>query len=157
MKAHMTSLEVKVPPPAVAAVVALTMWGISLAAPLLKMPTALRLVAATVILVLGVFFSASGVLSFRRAGTTLNPTKPGAASSLVSSGMYRFTRNPMYVGLTLVLVAWAVFLSSGWALLGPVAFILYIGRFQIAPEERVLSSLFGSEYVAYKSKVRRWL
>ena len=157
MKVHMTSLEAKIPPPAVAAVVAVAMWGISLVTPLLQMPTAFRLAVATAILVLGVVFSAAGILSFRRAETTLNPMKPEAASSLVSSGIYRLTRNPMYVGLSLVLVAWAVFLSSAWALLGPAAFMLYIGRFQIAPEERALSSLFGSEYAAYKSRVRRWL
>ena len=63
----------------------------------------------------------------------------------------------MYVGLSCVLVAWAVFLSSGWALLGPVAFVLYISRFQIAPEERALVKLFGSEYANYQAKVRRWL
>ena len=157
MKARMKSLEVKVPPPAVAAIATIAMWGISLAVPLLQIPTALRLAAATAILLAGLVFSAAGVLSFRRARTTINPTKPEAASSLVSSGIYRVTRNPMYVGLSLVLVAWAVFLSSAWALLGPVAFMLYIGRFQIEPEERALSSLFGSEYAAYQAKVRRWL
>lgn len=153
----MASLDVKIPPPAVAAAVAIAMWGVSLVTPLLHAPAVLRWMAAAAVLALGVFFSAAGVLSFRRAGTTINPTKPGAASTLVSSGIYRFTRNPMYVGLALVLVAWAVFLSSGWSLVGPVAFMLYIGRFQIAPEERVLASLFGSEYAEYRSKVRRWL
>ena len=63
----------------------------------------------------------------------------------------------MYVGLLFILVSWAVFLSSAWALLGPLAFYLYIARFQIAPEERVLSELFGDEYLAYKARVRRWL
>jgi len=63
----------------------------------------------------------------------------------------------MYVGLLCVLVAWAVFLSSAWALLGPVAFVLYITRFQIEPEERALAKLFASEYTDYQAKVRRWL
>ena len=63
----------------------------------------------------------------------------------------------MYLGLSFLLVAWAVFLSSAWALLGPVAFVLYIGRFQIAPEEGALAKLFGSEYADYQAKVRRWL
>ena len=76
---------------------------------------------------------------------------------MVSTGIYRVTRNPMYLGLSLVLVAWAVFLSSAWALLGVAAFVLYMDRLQIAPEERALSKLFGSEYTAYRAKVRRWL
>jgi protein-S-isoprenylcysteine O-methyltransferase Ste14 len=83
--------------------------------------------------------------------------KPASASSLVSSGVYRITRNPMYVGVLLVLVAWATFLAAPLALPGPLAFVLYIGRFQIAPEEAVLGKLFGAEYAEYKAKVRRWL
>ena len=83
--------------------------------------------------------------------------KPQTTSSLVCSGIYRVTRNPMYLGLVFVLVAWAVFLSSAWALLGPMAFALYMNRFQIAPEERVLSSMFGASYSDYLSRVRRWL
>jgi protein-S-isoprenylcysteine O-methyltransferase Ste14 len=83
--------------------------------------------------------------------------KPEATSSLVTSGVYRFTRNPMYVGLALVLLAWAVFLSSAWTMLGPLTFILYMTRFQIMPEEKVLSGMFGAAYSAYQAKVRRWL
>lgn len=63
----------------------------------------------------------------------------------------------MYLGLLFILIAWAVFLSSAWALIGPLAFVLYMNRFQIAPEERALSAMFGISYSAYKSRVRRWL
>ena len=77
--------------------------------------------------------------------------------TLVTTGIYRFTRNPMYVGLFFVLLAWAVFLSSAWALVGPVAFMQYINRFQIVPEERVLATMFGATYAEYKARVRRWL
>jgi len=73
------------------------------------------------------------------------------------AGIYRFTRNPMYVGLALVLLGWAALLSSPWALLGPLVFVLYINRFQIAPEERVLSAKFGAAYTEYIARVRRWL
>jgi protein-S-isoprenylcysteine O-methyltransferase Ste14 len=153
----MSSLEAKIPPPAVATALALAMWGASRLAPLLQVPSALRIVAAGAIMLVGIGFSAAGVLAFRRAQTTLNPTTPDKASSLVNSGVYRITRNPMYVGLSFVLLAWAVFLSSAWALLGPVAFVLYIGRFQIAPEERALAKLFGKEYTDYQARVHRWL
>ncbi len=83
--------------------------------------------------------------------------KPEAASSLVVTGIYKVTRNPMYVGLSFLLLAWAVFLWSAWALLGPLVFLAYIFRFQIAPEERALATLFGADYSAYKARVRRWL
>jgi protein-S-isoprenylcysteine O-methyltransferase Ste14 len=83
--------------------------------------------------------------------------KPEIASSLVTSGAYRFTRNPMYLGLCLLLVAWALFLSSLLAFVGPLLFILYMNRFQIAPEETALSTIFGEEFANYKAKVRRWI
>ena len=153
----MKSLEATIPPPALAAAIAGAMWATSRLAPLIQIPGALRLGTAAAVLLVGIGFSVGGVLAFRRARTTLNPTKPEQASSLVRSGVYRVTRNPMYVGLLCVLVAWAVFLSSAWALLGPLIFVLYIGRFQIAPEERALTRLFGREYADYRARVRRWL
>jgi protein-S-isoprenylcysteine O-methyltransferase Ste14 len=133
------------------------MWGIAALAPLIAAPAFIRVVAAVIITLVGGAFSIAAIISFRLARTTINPMKPETTTSLVCSGIYRLTRNPMYVGLLFVLVAWAVFLSSAWALLGPLAFVLYINRFQIAPEERVLSAMFGTEYCAYKSTVRRWL
>lgn len=152
----MSALELKIPPPVVALLVALAMWGIAHLAPLDGGPS-LRAAVALVLVAVGVAFSISGAMAFRRAKTTKNPMRPQATSSLVVAGVYTLTRNPMYLGLSLVLVGWAVFLWSAWALLGPVVFVAYISRFQIAPEERVLASLFGSEYSAYKAKVRRWL
>ena len=153
----MQALELKIPPPVVALFVAVAMWGVSLGDVMLEEPAFVRLALALVLAAVGVAFSISGIVEFRRAKTTVNPTKPEAASSVVTSGVFRITRNPMYVGMVVILFAWAVFLSSFWAPFGPVAFILYIQRFQIAPEERVLSAMFGAEYAAYKARVRRWL
>ena len=101
--------------------------------------------------------SIAGMVAFRRAKTTVNPVKASLASSLVIRGVYRYTRNPMYVGLLLTLLAWAVFLANPLAVLWVVVYVLYITRFQIIPEERVLASLFGAEYEAYKGRVRRWI
>lgn len=151
------SIETKVPPPAVTAIAAIAMWGVSLIAPQVEMPAGVRLAACAAIAVVGLVFGAAGIVSFRRARTTIHPERPEKASSLVHSGIYRVTRNPMYLGLALVLVAWAVFLSSAWALFGPLAFMLYMNRFQIAAEERALSRLFGVEYASYQARVRRWL
>lgn len=153
----MQKLELKIPPPAVAVLIAAAMWGISLLAPLLEVAMFTRVATAITIALIGGGISLAGIISFRRAKTTINPMKPETTSSLVCSGIYRVTRNPMYLGLLFVLVAWAVFLSSPWALLGPVAFVLYINCFQIVPEERALSALFGTDYSAYQARVRRWL
>lgn len=151
------SLEAKVPPPLVALAGAALMWGISVLAPRMELSGGIRLAVCLAIATAALVFSVGGVVAFRRARTTVNPTTPEAASSLVSSGIFRVTRNPMYVGLLLLLAAWAVFLSSSWALLVLVAFVLYISRFQIAPEERALAKLFGVEYASYRARVRRWL
>ena len=153
----MHALELKIPPPLVALLIAAVMWGISLVTPSADVPAPIRVLAAIAIALAGLATAISGVVAFRRAKTTTSPLKPETTSSLVISGAYRFTRNPMYVGVALVLLAWAVFLSSIWTLLGPLAFILYITRFQIIPEERVLAGIFGPAYSAYQAKVRRWL
>lgn len=153
----MHALELKIPPPALALLTAGVMWGISRLAPLLELPAFIRVTAAAMIALAGGGFALAGVISIRRAATTINSMKPETTSSLVCSGIYRVTRNPMYLGLLFVLVAWAVFLSATWALLGPLAFVLYMNRFQIAAEERALSALFGSGYASYQSRVRRWL
>lgn len=151
------SLDAKVPPPAVAITAAIIMFAIARLTPHVAMPAGLRWLVALLLLAIGLAISVSGAMAFRKARTTLNPTRPEQASSLVNGGIFRVTRNPMYLGLLVVLVGWSVFLSSAWALLGVVGFVLYMNRFQIAPEEQALTRLFGSEYEAYKTRVRRWL
>jgi len=153
----MRALELKIPPPAAAVLVASAMWGISLYTPAFEMPASIRVAVAAIIALAGIGTGLAGVISFRRAETTIHPMKPESTTALVRSGIYAVSRNPMYVGLCFILVAWAVFLSSAWALLGPPAFVLYMNRFQITPEESVLSAKFGAGYAAYKASVPRWL
>jgi protein-S-isoprenylcysteine O-methyltransferase Ste14 len=97
------------------------------------------------------------MLSFWKVHTTVNPMKPSSTSSLVTSGIYHFTRNPMYLGLLFILIGWALYLANVLAFLFLPAFILYMNRFQIEPEERALTALFGQEFFEYASRVRRWL
>ena len=150
-------LELKIPPPVVALLAGLVMWVISLKTPTLALPLVLRLGVSAALAVVGIYFDVAGLTAFRRAKTTLNPMKPDRASAVVRSGVFRITRNPMYLGLVFVLLGWAVYLESPWSLLGPMAFVAYIGRFQIMPEEKALEGHFGADYTAYKSGVRRWL
>ncbi len=154
----MPSLETRIPPPLVLLVVAAAMWW--LAQPLGEMPfpRELRLGAATVLAVLGCVILVAGVAAFRRARTTVNPMRPHQASALVEHGIYRHTRNPMYLGDALLLLGWGVYLAAPLAALaGAAAFVLYIDRFQIAAEERALEAAFGADYAAYRTRVRRWL
>jgi protein-S-isoprenylcysteine O-methyltransferase Ste14 len=153
----LSALETRVPPPVVALVVVFLMWKGSVWLGVVSAAPAWRHAAVGLLAGLGVMCDLSGLWVFLRARTTVNPMKPAAASSLVTSGIYRWTRNPMYVGLALLLTAAAVYLWSPWALLGPVAFVAYINRFQIAPEERVMHERFGEAYAAYCQRVRRWV
>ena len=153
----MGSLELKVPPPAVALLFGLLMWLASSVVAPVAVPFAVRVGVAVVLAAVGLTFGSAGMISFLRAKTTMNPTKPNATSSLVTGGVFRFTRNPMYLSLLLYLLAWAAYLSNWLALLFVPAFVLYINELQIKPEERALSALFGAEYASYKARVRRWL
>jgi protein-S-isoprenylcysteine O-methyltransferase Ste14 len=153
----MPALENKIPPPLVATLFALFMWALAAVLPGVEVNDSLRLACTVGVLMLGAFCCLAGVLSFRRAKTTVNPLRPEMASALVHSGIYRLSRNPMHLGFALFLAAWAVFLAAPWALLGTLGFILYMNRWQITPEERALEALFGAEFARYKSKVRRWL
>jgi protein-S-isoprenylcysteine O-methyltransferase Ste14 len=94
-------------------------------------------------------------LLFRRHKTTAHPY--AEASSLVISGPYRFTRNPMYLGLLLTLIAWGLWLHSLSALLLAPLFVLVINRCNILPEERRLIDGFGEAYKAYQAQTRRWI
>jgi protein-S-isoprenylcysteine O-methyltransferase Ste14 len=153
----MHDLEVKIPPPIVAAIFAASMWLAARLLPVVTLPFAVHIALVSLSSVLGITFALLGMLAFRRAKTTINPVNPEEASIIVTSGIYRFTRNPMYVGLAAALVSFAVWSSVPWLLLGPVAFVLFITRFQIIPEERALSLKFGREYDQYRRRVRRWL
>lgn len=155
--AGMRALELKIPPPLVALLVAGAMWGISLFVSSLEVPASTRVVMAAALALAGGCVSLAGALAIRRAHTTVSAMKPETTSSLVCSGVYSVTRNPMYLGLLLVLIAWATLLSTAWAWSGPLAFVLYLNSFQILPEERVLYAMFGADYGAYTSRVRRWL
>jgi protein-S-isoprenylcysteine O-methyltransferase Ste14 len=99
--------------------------------------------------------TATSIERFRRARTTLLPMRP--ASTMVMTGPYRFTRNPMYLGLALLSLAFALFFNTWWIaiLLTPTVFLM--NRLVIAREEAYLRRRFGAEYEAYCRKVRRWI
>lgn len=153
----MPRLDLKIPPPLVALMLVVLMWLLSRLLPPVAASRELRFVLAGLVALAGLSFSVAGGQAFRRARTTVNPLRPENASSLITTGVYRVTRNPMYVGLMLVLLAWAILLASPLSLAGPVAFIAYIDRFQIQPEERILIEKFGPAYEAYRARVRRWI
>jgi len=112
---------------------------------------------AALLLIGALIIGLAAVYGFRRAKTTVNPLKPEASTALVTGGLYRWTRNPMYLAMLLLLLAWACIVSNWAALAILPLFVAYLNRFQIGPEERALQARFGAEFESYRRKVRRWL
>jgi len=153
----MRRLETRIPAPVVAMALAAAMCLLPGAAPVSGILGRIRLMAIDASTQLSALVVLAAFASFWRARTTINPLKPERARVLVTHGIYRFTRNPMYLSLLLLLVAYASHLWSWPALGGPVAFVAYVTRFQIVPEERILAAKFGDEFAAYRRRVRRWI
>lgn len=146
-------MENRIPPPILTLVLAMAMWPLAAEAP----SPLWRTVTAIGIFLLAAFFGLPALRAFRGAGTTIDPVRIDRASALVTGGIYRVTRNPMYVSLTLMLCSWALWLGGSWVWTGPVFLALWLDRFQIRPEERVMSARFGDAYLRYRGEVRRWL
>ena len=150
-------LELKIPPLLVLLVFAAAMLGLSYALPGLSLPLIGGSAGALALAFVGAFVAGAGVVAFRQQHTTVNPLTPGASSSVVSSGVYRFSRNPMYLGFLLALAGWAIYLSNIAAALLLPAFVAYMSQYQIKPEERALLAKFGPQFAQYMSHVRRWI
>ncbi len=150
-------LELKIPPMIVLIFAGFLMWLIARATPQFLVLYPGRGVLTAILGIIGVGVVYAGLREFKKASTTVHPQHPGEASTVVTSGIYRFTRNPMYLGMLLWLLAWLAYLANVAAVIVPVAFVLYIARYQISPEERILTQKFGAPYEAYLRSVRRWI
>jgi protein-S-isoprenylcysteine O-methyltransferase Ste14 len=144
----MNALENRIPPPLVALIMAVLMLAAARVTPAMPISDTMRIAVAVVVAMLGGISAVLGFRAFGRAKTTVDPVKIQEASALVTTGIYRYTRNPMYLGLTLLLLGWGIYLSAPWAMLGPAAFMFFITRFQIIPEERILEAKFGTAFTA---------
>jgi len=153
----MGSLELRIPPLLVVATAAVLMWFVAHWFSPAYVDIYATSIVAGALAVLGIALAAAGVIEFRRAQTTTNPMDPSSTSTLVTQGVYRLTRNPMYLGFVIVLLGWGVFLSNAATLVVVAGFIFYLTRFQIVPEERALERVFGADFRAYRRAVRRWL
>ena len=156
-KRVMRQLELKIPPLALCAIVALAIVTIGDLAPIANAPFPGHRGVAVALLLVGIAVAAAAVVQFRLVKTTVNPMLPNRASSIVASGVFSLSRNPMYVGMALALLGLSAWRSTlpGYALV-PL-FCLYMTEFQIKPEERALLARFGEEFASYVAKVRRWL
>ena len=149
-------MHLKLPPVVVCLLAAVVMFGLDRFLPFGDFDFTGRIYFRYLFLILGGAIEVVAVIQFIRKKTTVNPTKPETVSKLVINGLYRFTRNPMYLGLLLVLLAWGVYLGNAFNTLIAAGSVSYMNRFQIQPEEEALAKTFGSEYATYLKNVRRW-
>jgi protein-S-isoprenylcysteine O-methyltransferase Ste14 len=157
MSVRPTPLDIRIPPPAVMLLIGAMMWWMARLAPQFAFDWAPQWLLATLLAVIGLIFELLPGLRFSRVGTTVNPMRPQSSAHLVVDGLNRYSRNPMYVGQLMLLLAWSMVLGNVASILLVLAFPLYITRFQILPEERALAVRFGDDYAAYRARVRRWL
>lgn len=153
----MDALDHKIPPPVIAVLCGGFAWLLAHCTPGFHLDVPARLPIVAILVLIGLALDFSGLLSFRKAKTTFNPLSPGKSTAIVQSGLYKFTRNPMYLGMVFNLLGLCVFLANPLAVVAVVAFVAYITRFQIIPEERLLLAKFGEPYALYTKSVRRWL
>jgi protein-S-isoprenylcysteine O-methyltransferase Ste14 len=155
--AAMRTLETRIPPPVVLVAHGGIAWILARALPGGAFALPGRPAWALAAALGGLAVALAGVRECRRARTTVNPLRPEQASALVSSGPFRITRNPMYLGLVGVLLGWTLWLSNAWAFVAVPALMWFLARFQIQPEERALEARFGEVFRDYAARVRRWL
>lgn len=156
----MNDLELKLPPVFVVLIIAIDMWllswifasGLSIGWQFTS-PNLLLWLSIAV----GALLPVLGVIEFRKHKTTVNPMQPQESTEVVQTGIYRFTRNPMYLGFFFLLLAFALWLGNFAALLMLPVYVWYLTRFQIIPEERILLANFGKPYADYMQQVRRWV
>lgn len=150
-------LETKIPAPVIAALVGAAMKWSARAAGIAIDPSVLRMQLGVGLSQLSAALALAAVAGLWRARTTINPLQPAKATHLVTGGIYRVSRNPLYLSLLMLLVAYAIRLDAALMWLGPLFFAAYVTRFQIAPEERALALKFGEDYQRYRARTRRWI
>jgi protein-S-isoprenylcysteine O-methyltransferase Ste14 len=153
----MKALELKIPPPVYALGIAALMWLLNRYFPVFNWISSPWNKIGLAIIVLAIALDSSSLFLFFKKHTTVNPMHPDHTKSLVTEGLYRFTRNPMYVGLLVILTGFAIYLGSVTPFLLLPLFYWLITTQQIRPEERILEEKFGQQYLDYKKRVKRWL
>lgn len=149
-------MSLKIPPVVVFFVALGLLFGIHYLTSDVRYDYPYRVMVSRLFLVAGVLIALAGIVAFRNKSTSVDPMKPTKASQLVTHGIYQYTRNPMYLGMAMVLMGGVVRIGNPWCLLAILFFVVYLTRFQIKPEEHALEQLFGEDYRTYCQRVRRW-
>jgi protein-S-isoprenylcysteine O-methyltransferase Ste14 len=150
-------MQTLIPPPVIAALVAALMWLTDAALPRTRFELPLREWTVGALVLLGLVLMLLAVWTFLRARTTVNPLHPERASSLVTTGVFAYSRNPIYLGDLLWLLAWGLWLGNAAALPLVMLFFVWITLLQIRAEEAALHVRFGAAFETYCRRVRRWM
>lgn len=150
-------LKLKIPPPVYLLIFATSMYFLAKYWPIVSLFSEPITKISYVFIAIGIFLDLSAVSQFLRSKTTVNPIKPKNTNSIVSTGMYRISRNPMYLGMLFLLTGWAIHLAALTPFLVLPIFVIVLTIQQIIPEEKILAQKFGDSYLHYKQQVRRWI
>jgi len=146
-----------IPPPIQGLIAALAIWLIAKYFPEFNLETPFQKAAAILIALIGLSIDFICAFLFIKTKTTISPINPSNTSTLVTTGLYKISRNPMYLGLLLLLTGWSLWQGNPISLLVILIFITSITLTQIKPEESALEEKFGQDYRDYKNQVRRWI
>ncbi|BDU37596.1 methyltransferase family protein [Vibrio nigripulchritudo] len=152
----MQALELKIPPPIIAFTCAISMWMLP-AAKIFQQHNLVTYLLCFLLFTLGILLATSGLIAFNKKKTTFHPTLTEKTTSLVTTGIYQYTRNPMYLGMLLALLGLGILFNNWLSFTFCALFVAYITKFQILPEERFLTELFPDSYPEYQTQVRRWI
>ena len=151
------NMDLKIIPVVQVLIAVLLMIAFNQLSPELSLNWPAHTLMAGILFALAIFIGMMAIISFKKHDTTVNPTKPETSSTVVSSGIYAFSRNPMYLAMFIALIALGYYLQHLSSLPIIILFVSYLTRFQIIPEEQALTKTFGQAYQDYQTKVRRWL
>lgn len=147
---------VRYPPPVIYVTGFLIGYGLTRLAPLDEWAALIPRALGASLAALGVLIAFWSIALFWLSRTAVFPHKP-ASKLIARRGPYRFTRNPMYLSLSLVYLGAAIFVRTGWAIVLLPLVLVAVTRMVIAREEAYLERRFGEQYLHYKERVRRWL
>ncbi len=146
---------IKIPPPLIVLTLIISIYFSSKKIDLINIPFQLEI--SFFILSLGILVFINPVLKFIKSKTTINPIQFEETNRLVTSGIFKYSRNPMYLGMLMIIISTSIFYLNIYSILTPFLFVFWINKFQIKREEVFLTEKFGKEYLSYKNKTRRWL
>ena len=146
---------IKIPPPILVLILTSLVYFSSTKLESIYLPY--RQTVSVLILIIGLVVIISPVFDFIKSKTTVNPVKFQNVNRLVTTGIYRYSRNPMYLGMILIIISTTVYYLNLLSVFSPLIFYIWINKFQISREEIFLEGKFGNEYLKYKSKTRRWI